>query len=609
MGKPASPTSTGKPGTPLNNMKKPSMEKIKARMVECRRSLKLNFSNMGMWEIPNKFTATAKYIGITTMHEINLTKNIFQVLPMDMGETKQMQVFILKNNRFSEIPRITFTFPKLQVDELYSINYMTLIWGRPVTNGGPPSCRDGHAAAFDGTHRLFFFGGRNEEQKLLNDLYYLDLRSMSWVKPLLEGPQPHVREGACMVAVGDKVMIFGGHGARQRFNDLYILDAKTWTWNPQSTKGSKPDPRQNAAMVVEDGVIYIHGGRADLILDDMYVMSTVNFIWIKVNQTGLEPRYGHTAKIMNNKFYIVGGTSASGKAKTSMFSMELPPVDNLEEVTSQQAMLLPLVDRMELQYHEPHRWVELETELPEKPVSSYCFHKNLLLVIQNRNETEEQVIIEGFADSLVWDVYMETNTESLKLKLRGLPRTYQYLTEADKRLQDHVQKWQKRFEQLYQDRRALGLVIPNEAGIPKFLSTIIRPSQLKYPEFFYWEGAAKFLPGFLKYEPLENPLDFPKYLPSPLTILQWAKADSFDYSIVLVSLLLGVGYNAMCVCGYAPRDITTNNEPAAVEAPKKYEIVVAPKFNAEYLAKKRHDRLLLGQLFVAGFNSSSTEVT
>jgi hypothetical protein len=45
-------------------------------------------------------------------------------------------------------------------------------------------------------------------------------------QPLLEGPQPHVREGASMVAVGDKIMIFGGHGARQRFNDLYILDAK-----------------------------------------------------------------------------------------------------------------------------------------------------------------------------------------------------------------------------------------------------------------------------------------------------------------------------------------------------------------------------------------------
>lgn len=29
-----------------------------------------------------------------------------------------------------------------------------------------------------------------------------------------------------MVAVGDKIMIFGGRGTRQRFNDLYILDAK-----------------------------------------------------------------------------------------------------------------------------------------------------------------------------------------------------------------------------------------------------------------------------------------------------------------------------------------------------------------------------------------------
>lgn len=78
----------------------------------------------------------------------------------------------------------------------------------------------------------------------------------------------------------------------------------------------------------------------------------------------------------------------------------------------------------------------------------------------------------------------------------------------------------EQFEQLYRDRRAWRIVIQNEAGIPKFLSSVIRPSQLKYPEFFYWEGLCDFLPGFLKYEPLENPLDFPKYLPSPSTILQ-----------------------------------------------------------------------------------------
>ncbi|XP_073387425.1 dynein regulatory complex subunit 7 isoform X5 [Physcomitrium patens] len=867
--KPPSPALAGRPGSP--QLKKPSMEKIKARMVECRRSFKLNFSNMNMWEIPLKFVHMAKHIGITLINEINLTKNHFQVLPLDMAETKHMRVLILKNNRFAEIPRIAFTFNKLQVldasdnfikdidmtlsslsnikeidftnnllvgslpcfwsnmpflisinvsknkltaipasielakslmklnvsendltslpaslgklselveldvhmnrmtalpstlghlknmqslecmdnpltepglqlylqgffsymgylrtqfqeeqleskaierpgaqsvgsykryytkselnnwpvartghsvtqalnvtymfggfinkygrvDELYGINYLTLIWGRPVTNGDPPSCRDGHAAAFDGTHRLFFFGGRSEEQKLLNDFYYLDLRCMSWVKPLLEGASLHAREGASMVAVGDKIMIFGGRGAKQRFNDLHILDAKTWTWNPQTTRGSRPNPRQNAAMVVKDNILYIHGGRSDLIFDDMYVMSTVNFIWIKVNQTGLEPRYGHTAKIMNNKFYIVGGMSKSGAAKTSMFFMGLPPVDNLEEITSQQAMLLPLVERMQLAYHETHSWIEIDTELSPKPASSFCFHKDLLLVLQNRDDSEEQVTVEGFADSAVWDVYLETDAATLKpkvlppkkskppdtkssrvaelladeTKLRGLPRSYQFLTDADIRLQDHVQKWQKRFEQLYRDRRAWRIVIQNEAGIPKFLSSVIRPSQLKYPEFFYWEGLCDFLPGFLKYEPLENPLDFPKYLPSPSTILQWAKADSFDFATVMVSLLLGVGYNAMCVCGYAPIDITTCNEkntkfdisklappPKKIEAitklghhdkhvsladvPKKYDIIVQPIFNAMYLEKKRMEQNLLRQKFVADFNDTNLE--
>nr|PNR27487.1 hypothetical protein PHYPA_029639 [Physcomitrium patens] len=594
--KPPSPALAGRPGSP--QLKKPSMEKIKARMVECRRSFKLNFSNMNMWEIPLKFVHMAKHIGITLINEINLTKNHFQVLPLDMAETKHMRVLILKNNRFAEIPRIAFTFNKLQVDELYGINYLTLIWGRPVTNGDPPSCRDG----------LFFFGGRSEEQKLLNDFYYLDLRCMSWVKPLLEGASLHAREGASMVAVGDKIMIFGGRGAKQRFNDLHILDAKTWTWNPQTTRGSRPNPRQNAAMVVKDNILYIHGGRSDLIFDDMYVMSTVNFIWIKVNQTGLEPRYGHTAKIMNNKFYIVGGMSKSGAAKTSMFFMGLPPVDNLEEITSQQAMLLPLVERMQLAYHETHSWIEIDTELSPKPASSFCFHKDLLLVLQNRDDSEEQVTVEGFADSAVWDVYLETDAATLKPKLRGLPRSYQFLTDADIRLQDHVQKWQKRFEQLYRDRRAWRIVIQNEAGIPKFLSSVIRPSQLKYPEFFYWEGLCDFLPGFLKYEPLENPLDFPKYLPSPSTILQWAKADSFDFATVMVSLLLGVGYNAMCVCGYAPIDITTCNEVSLADVPKKYDIIVQPIFNAMYLEKKRMEQNLLRQKFVADFNDTNLEV-
>ncbi len=40
----------------------------------------------------------------------------------------------------------------------------------------------------------------------------------------------------------------------------------------------------------------------------------------------------------------------------------------------------------------------------------------------------------------------------------------------------------------------------------------------------------------------------------------WQKGDSFDISIVLASLLIGVGYDAYCVYGLAPREVTSKNE-------------------------------------------------
>lgn len=43
---------------------------------------------------------------------------------------------------------------------------------------------------------------------------------------MVEGAIPAIREGANMVVVDDKVIVFGGRGVRQRYNDIYILDTK-----------------------------------------------------------------------------------------------------------------------------------------------------------------------------------------------------------------------------------------------------------------------------------------------------------------------------------------------------------------------------------------------
>ena len=41
---------------------------------------------------------------------------------------------------------------------------------------------------------------------------------------------------------------------------------------------------------------------------------------------------------------------------------------------------------------------------------------------------------------------------------------------------------------------------------------------------------------------------------------RWQKGDCFDMSILLASLLIGVGYDAYCVYGIAPKEITSKNE-------------------------------------------------
>lgn len=47
----------------------------------------------------------------------------------------------------------------------------------------------------------------------------------------------------------------------------------------------------------------------------------------------------------------------------------------------------------------------------------------------------------------------------------------------------------------------------------------------------------------------------PEKLVSPSLVLRQQKGNSFDHSVLLCSLLLGVGYDAYCVCGYATREM------------------------------------------------------
>lgn len=119
---------------------------------------------------------------------------------------------------------------------------------------------------------------------------------------------------------------------------------------------------------------------------------------------------------------------------------------------------------------------------------------------------------------------------------------------------EYVAGFQKQFEQLFgAKRRALYLFPPNEKGTPKFVCTTIRPTLLPYRDLYDHQSLARFLAGVIEYEPLADPVAPPRVLPSPTFTLKWRAGDSFDFAVLLVSFLLGAGYDAYVVHGVAPR--------------------------------------------------------
>ena len=146
------------------------------------------------------------------------------------------------------------------------------------------------------------------------------------------------------------------------------------------------------------------------------------------------------------------------------------------------------------------------------------------------------------------------------------PRSYFENTSKEELVLEHVLEYKRQFKVIYDPNRKLLLAPQNECGKRKFICTTLRPTKLPYTELYEWDKCAKFIADFLEYEELSVPNKLPKIVPSPANVLDWQAGDSFDFAITLCSLLIGCGYDAYCVYGTAPREITIKDE-ALMECP------------------------------------------
>lgn len=76
-----------------------------------------------------------------------------------------------------------------------------------------------------------------------NDLHMLDLSSRTWTEVAVKGTPPDPRSFHAMVAVRNKLYVFGGCGQAGRLADLHSFECESQTWEQlPSSDAVKVDP-------------------------------------------------------------------------------------------------------------------------------------------------------------------------------------------------------------------------------------------------------------------------------------------------------------------------------------------------------------------------------
>ncbi|KAL4437906.1 hypothetical protein ABPG74_001077 [Tetrahymena malaccensis] len=190
-----------------------------------------------------------------------------------------------------------------------------------------PCPREGHTLTYiSSLNSLLLFGGQSDQR--LNDLHFLDLKTLQWCKQNSTGQAPLMRcyHTAFYDDQLDYFFIYGGEGDKGRsYEDIYCLQLKTLVWKKFFLNQSSSRHQHTLCDMQNDQKELIVFGGISLpqnkLLNDVWIFNYQN---IDLNQslqpaTGMSchpkqtkgdlpsPRRGHQAFVHQNFMYIFGG--------------------------------------------------------------------------------------------------------------------------------------------------------------------------------------------------------------------------------------------------------------------------------------------------------------
>jgi len=142
-------------------------------------------------------------------------------------------------------------------NDLWAFDFNSETWEQISPSGSIPPARRGAMAVYDPNgHRLILFGGLGDVDNF-NDVWVFDLNSEEWTQLSPSGTIPPGRGGGAAFFDSDnnRLIIHGGwayDGAWiYYYNDLWALDMESLTWTELSPMGPAPEPRRNMAYAYD----------------------------------------------------------------------------------------------------------------------------------------------------------------------------------------------------------------------------------------------------------------------------------------------------------------------------------------------------------------------
>ncbi|KAL6842055.1 hypothetical protein ACP4OV_028034 [Aristida adscensionis] len=114
--------------------------------------------------------------------------------------------------------------------DLHMFDLKTSTWLPLNYKGTGPSPRSNHVATLYDDRVLLIFGGHSKS-KTLNDLYSLDFETMVWSRVKTHGLHPSPRAGCSGALCGTKWYIAGGASKKKRHAETWVFDVRQSKWS------------------------------------------------------------------------------------------------------------------------------------------------------------------------------------------------------------------------------------------------------------------------------------------------------------------------------------------------------------------------------------------